>query len=164
FLADIPRLTSGNSCTILLMTIWAKSAGRGAKKGDKRPEWTQELVIEDLAQICRCDVRTIERELVALEKRGMGEVKRPGKGTVECRLKYREWEALPDYKSAVIELPASDDVVSDLDEADELKPGNQRVTGKKPVRVAAGAVTKPLAVNCGVKTFRYRAEEIGRAH
>jgi hypothetical protein len=158
FFADIPRLSSGNSCTVLLLTLWAKSAGRGAPKGQKRPEWTQELAVEDLAQICRCDVRTVERELVAIEKRGLGEVRRPGKGTVECRLKYREWESLPDYKTPVIEMPAAEDVPESLDEADEAKPGNQRVTGKKPVRVAGGATTKALPVNCGVKTFRYRAE------
>jgi hypothetical protein len=158
FLADIPRLTSGNSCTILIWTIWAKSAGRGAKKGEKRPEWTQSLAVEDLAQICRCDVRTIERELVALEKRGLGEVKRPAKGMVECRLKYRDWESLPDYKSDVVEMPTADDPAPDVEATDETKPGNQRVTGKRPVRLAAGATSKPYEVKVGVKEYQARVE------
>jgi hypothetical protein len=142
-----------------LLTLWAKSAGRGAKKGDPRPEWTLALSVEDLAQICRCDVRTIERELAALDKRGLAEVKRPGKGEVEARLKYKDWEGLPDYKSQVITMDDPDtDVVVDPEKVDESKPGNQRVTGRKPVRLAAGALSKAFPVSCGVKTFRHKAE------
>ena len=158
FLADLPRLSSGNSCTLLLLTLWAKSAGRGAKKGQARPEWTLALSVEDLAQICRCDVRTIERELVALEKRGLGEVRRPGKGQIEARLKYREWEALPDYKSQVVEMSPAEEAAPDPETVDETKPGNQRVTGKRPARIAAGSVSKVFPVSCGVRSFRYKAD------
>lgn len=158
FWADIPRLTSGNSCTILLGVLWDMSAGRGMKKGQARPEWTVCLRVEDLAQICRCDVRTVERELAALDKRGLAEIRRPGKGEVEARLKYRDWEALPDYKSAVLEMPPSDEAADQLTDEDEAKPGNQRVTGKRPVRLPAGALSKAFPVSCGVKTFRHKAE------
>jgi hypothetical protein len=158
FLADLGRISSGNSCTLLLMTLWAKSAGRGSKKGEARPEWTLALSVEDLAQICRCDVRTVERELAALDKRGLAEIRRPGKGEVEARLKYRDWEALPDYKSTVLEMPTNDEAVPDLADEDEAKPGNQRVTGKRPVRLPAGALSKAFPVSCGVKTFRHKAE------
>jgi hypothetical protein len=165
--ADIGRLTSGNSCTILIMTALAKSAGRGFVKPKQRYEWTLALSVAELAEICRCDERTIQRELVALEKRGLGDVKRENdliendkrlkKGEVAIRLKYREWESLPDYKPAVIEMPASEETVEDLAEEDEAKPGNQRVTGKKPQRIAAGALSRVYPVTCGVKTFRYQA-------
>ena len=158
FLADLPRLSSGNSCTLLLLTLWSRSAGRGAAKGDRRPEWTLALSVEDLAQICRCDVRTIDRELAALDKRGLAEIRRPAKGEVEARLKYRDWESLPDYKSTVIEMAAADETVAELADEDETKPGNQRVTGRKPVRLAAGALSKVFPVSCGVKTFRHKAE------
>jgi hypothetical protein len=151
FWADIPRLTSGNSCTILIGVLWDMSAGRGMKKGQPRPEWSVSLRVEDLAQICRCDVRTIERELAALDKRGLAEIRRPGKGEVEARLKYRDWEALPDYQSSVVKMPEPEAV-------DESKPENQRVTGNKPVRLAAGALSKAFPVSCGVKTFRHKAE------
>lgn len=161
FLADLPRLSSGNSCTLLLLTLWAKSAGRGAAKGQPRPEWTLALSVEDLAQICRCDVRTIERELAALDKRGLAEIKRPGKGKIEARLKYREWETLKDYKSAVFQMDEPDtDVAVDPESVDETKPGNQRVTGKKPVRLAAGAVSKVFPVSCGVRSFRHKSEGV----
>lgn len=158
FLADLPRLTSGGSCTLLILTLLSRSLGRGVAKGKPREDWTLALSVEDLAQICRCDVRTIERELAALDKRGLAEVRRPGKGEIEARLKYREWEALPDYKSAVIEMPVTDETAPDLKDEDEAKPGNQRVTGKKPVRLAAGALSKVFPVSCGVKTFRHKAE------
>jgi len=158
FLADLPRISSGNSCTLLLLTLWAKSAGRGVQKGQPRPEWTLALSVEDLAQICRCDVRTVERELAALDKRGLAEVKRPAKGEVSARLLYRTWEMLPDYKSAVVEMPVGDEPAADPKTVDDSKPGNQRVTGKKPVRLAAGAVSKVFPVSCGVWTFRHKAE------
>lgn len=158
FLADLPRLTSGGSCTLLVLTLLSKSLGRGAHKGEPRPDWTLALSVEDLAQICRCDVRTIERELVALDKRGLAEVRRSGKGEVEARLRYRDWEALPDYKSSVVEMAGPDETVPELTDEQEAKPGNQRVTGRKPVRLPAGALSKAFPVSCGVKTFRHKAE------
>lgn len=158
FMADIPRLTSGGSCTLLILALWGKSAGRGAAKGQPRPEWTLGLSVEDLAQICNCDVRTVQRELAALDKRGIAEVKQPAKGEIEARLKYRDWESLPDYKSAVVEMPAAKDEPESDAVADESKPGNQRVTGKKPVRLVAGAVSQVFPVSCGVKSFRYKVE------
>jgi hypothetical protein len=157
FLADLPRLTSGNSCTLLILTLLSRSLGRGAKKGEPRPEWTLALSLEDLAQICCCDVRTIQRELSALEARGLAEIKRPVVGKVEARLNYRDWESLPNYKSQVVEMSAPDETV-DPETVDDSKPGNQRVTGRKPVRLAAGAISKAFPVSCGVKTFRHKAE------
>lgn len=158
FLSDLPRLSSGNSCTLLLLTLWAKSAGRGNKKGEPRPEWTLSLSLEDLAQICCCDVRTVERELAGIDKRGLAEIRRPGKGEVEARLKYRDWESLPNYKSAVVEMPTGEDDTEPLADQDESKPGNQRVTGRKPVRLPAGHISKAFPVSCGVKTFKHKAE------
>jgi hypothetical protein len=116
------------------------------------------LSVEDLAQICRCDVRTVERELAALDKRGLAEVKRPAKGEVSARLLYRTWETLPDYKSAVVTMAEPNEPVADPETVDESKPGNQRVTGRKPVRLSAGAISKVFPVSCGVRTFRHKAE------
>lgn len=158
FLADLPRISSGNSCTLMLLTLWTKSAGRGVQKGQPRAEWTLPLSVVDLAQICRCDARTVERELAALDKRGIAEIRRPAKGEIEARLNYRTWEVLPDYKSAVVEIPATDEAAADPQTVDETKPGNQRVTGKKPVRLAAGTVSKAFPVSCGVRSFRHKAE------
>jgi hypothetical protein len=157
FLADLARLTSGNSCTLLLMVLWAKSAGRGAPKGEKRPEWTNPLLVCDLAQICRCDNRTIERELKALGDRGLGEVKKEGKSRISARLLYRNWEALPDYKSNVVEIPPPAEPEVD-DEAAETKEGFQRLTGKNGMTIKAGAQSKAIPVNVGVKAARFQVE------
>jgi hypothetical protein len=165
FMSDIPRLTSGNSCTLLLMTIWSKSAGRGFKVGrgnkgvsGERHEWTVALSVADLAQICRCDERTIERELKAMGARGLAEVKTEGKGMISARLKYRDWESLPDYRSQVVEMPGTDEETAGPETVDESKPGNQRVTGKSAVRIAAGKLSRVYPVSTGVKGFRYRAD------
>src|ERR1039458_8527397 len=45
FLSDLPRISSGNSCTLLLLTLWAKSAGRGVQKGQPRPRLTPALAV-----------------------------------------------------------------------------------------------------------------------
>ena len=159
FLADLPRLSSGNACTLLLLTLWGKSAGRGRAKTEKRPEWTLNLSITDLAQICRCDERTIEREVKGLEQRGLAEIRRPVKGEIEARLRYRDWESLVDYKpSNVVEITQTEEVTPELTTEDAAQPGNQRVTGRLPVQIAAGGTSKPFAVNCGVKRFRCKVE------
>lgn len=157
FMSDLARLTSGNSCTLLILGLWVKSAGRGiAKKGDKYPEWTEALAVVDLAQLCRCDERTIERELKALGERGLAEVKKEGKGKISARLRYREWESLPDYTSNVVELPAPVEPEAE-DETAEQKEGFQRLTGKKGLTIKAGAQSKPLPVNVGVKSVQFQA-------
>ena len=136
FLADLPRLTSGGSCTLLILTLLSKSLGRSVAKGKPREDWTVALSVEDLAQICRCDVRTIERELAALDKRGLAEIRRPGKGEVEARLKYRDWEALPDYKAPILEMPAQESL--DLAEDEEQAKAWQSAGDGKEAGTIAG--------------------------
>lgn len=95
FISDVARLSSGHSCTLLLLALWARSAG-----GSQQHDWTPALAVRDLAQLCRCSTRTIERLIVALCKRGVAEIRRPGKGEIEARLRYRDWKALSNRKSA----------------------------------------------------------------
>ena len=92
FIEHLPRLSSGHSCTLLLLTLWARSAGRG-----QRHDWTPGFLVGDMAELCRCSTRTVQRLVVWLDQRGLAEVRRLGKGRVEVRLKYREWAALPDH-------------------------------------------------------------------
>ena len=82
-----------SSCTLLLLALWARSAG----DNQRRHDWTRALAVRDLAQICRCHVRTVERLIAALDQRGVAEVRHPRVGLVEVRLKHREWAALPDH-------------------------------------------------------------------
>jgi len=172
FLADLPRLSSGASCTNLLLMIWAKSAGRGEapknprRKADfwpdcepgRRPRKTLPIPVSEWAELCRCSERQVEREFDGLQKRGLAAVEKPSPGVYVAELLFEKWEALPDYKAEVLEMPAADEPSVDPETVDESKPGNQRVTGKKPIRVPAGASTKPFPINCGVKTFRAKVE------
>jgi hypothetical protein len=91
----------------------------------------------------------VERELAGLDKRGLAEIRRPGKGEIEARLNYRAWEGLPDYKSAVIEMPAPEAEAEAEAEGAEAKAGNQAVTGKRPVRLPAGKVSKVFPYPAG---------------
>ena len=172
FLADLPRLSSGASCTNLLLMIWAKSAGRGEaprnprRKADFwpdcepgwRPRKTLPIPVSEWAELCRCSERQVEREFEGLAKRGLAAVEKPSPGVYVAELLFEKWEALPDYKAEVLEMPAAEEPPVDPETIDESKPGNQRVTGKKPIRVPAGASTKPFPINCGVKTFRAKVE------
>jgi hypothetical protein len=92
FMENLPRLSNGNSCTLLLLTLWAQSAG----DGQRRHDWTRALAVRDLAQICRCHVRTLQRLIAWLDERGVVQVRRPGIGLIEIRLMYRQWASLPD--------------------------------------------------------------------
>jgi hypothetical protein len=158
--ADIYRLSSGAACMALMLEILANSEGRGTGKGKPRDEWTLALSVADLAQICCCDERTIERELKALQERGIAEIERPEKGKVKARLKREDWQALPDHPrtSKVVQMAANEDATPEVSDEQEAKPGNQRVTGKKPVRLPAGSLSRVFPVSCGVKAFRYKAD------
>jgi hypothetical protein len=101
FVSDVARLSSGNACTLLLLALWARSSG----DNQRRHDWTRALAVRDLAQICRCHVRTIQRELAALDNRGLLEIRCLARGRIEARLKCGDWEALPDYKSGTARLP-----------------------------------------------------------
>jgi hypothetical protein len=160
FYADMPRLSSGVAGFALVLVLWGKSGGRAVKKNQPRPEWTLELPVSELAQLCHCDERTIERELQSLEKRGMAEVKRPAKGKIEARLRYREWEAIPDYKAQVVEMPKREEEPAEPEPEvkEEATPGTQRVTGKRPIRMAQGALSKVFPVTTGVKSLQFRRD------
>jgi hypothetical protein len=89
FIQHAPRLSSGHACTLLLLTLWGRSAGSGQR-------WTRALPVRDLALTCRCHLRSIQRLIASLDQRGLIEVRRTGPGLIEVRLKVREWATLPD--------------------------------------------------------------------
>jgi len=167
FLADWGRISSGHIADMLFMFVLCKSLGRGAQKGKPRPSCTLEFAIEDAAQVVDPKakvppVRSVERELARWQEEKIAIVKREGKGMVSVELLFRGWEELPNYQSAApVEMPLPDtDIAVDPESVDETKPGNQRVTGKRPVRLAAGSVSKVFPVSCGVRSFRHKSEGV----
>jgi hypothetical protein len=159
FLADLPRLSSGNACTLLILTILSKSLGRGAKKGEPRPTATLPVAISDLAQICRCDERTIERELAGLKARKIAKVEPAGKGKVSVELLYRTWRTLPDYKSNVVSIDGSEDEDEAKDESKAKEATRVELT-KRPQPARAGKSSRSIPVRCGVKAFRFQNDSV----
>jgi hypothetical protein len=160
FLADWSRLSSGHIADIMFMAALSKSLGRSVKKGDPRASRTLPIAKADLAALINPKnppLRSVERELARWHAEKIAEVKDEGKGLVSIELLYRGWEALPDFKSDVVEMPGPVDEV-ELTEEDEAKPGNQRVTGKRPVRIAAGSSTKAYQVTTGIREWQGRVE------
>lgn len=89
FIADVPRFTSGHACTLLLLTLLAKTPPDS--------DWIGALVSE-LAQIVGCTDESIERELKFLQEHQIAEVRLASElGITAVRLRWEEWEALPDY-------------------------------------------------------------------
>lgn len=97
FLADLPRLTSGQACSMLILMIHADAQGRRRYPNEPPPDWTNAHSLEYWASLCRCDIRTVQRERDQMKARGMVEFTVDTKRRTAFRLLYREWQAIPDY-------------------------------------------------------------------
>jgi hypothetical protein len=152
FLSDWPRLASGQTSWALRDVVLCKSLGRSVRKGEPRPACTAPLLVSDLAALCRCDVRSIERELAGWHARKVARVTPEGKGVVSIELLYRTWEALPDYKNVVdisTGAPVEDETVDDQ----KAKEHTRIELTKVPLPCKAGGRSKGVKVDCGIKTF-----------
>jgi predicted transcriptional regulator len=83
FAAELPRLSSGHLCALLLMAFWNHK--------------TTVFTVEYLAEHCRFKSEAVRRELTALVDRGLIEVFTDGPNLV-VEVKYKNWASLPDYK------------------------------------------------------------------
>jgi hypothetical protein len=152
FLADWPRISSGHVSDVLFMWCLSKSLGRSVKKGESRPQSTLPFIVEDAASTLCCDVRSIQRELAGWKARKVAKVTSEGKGLVTVELLYRTWEALPNYKNVVsIETGAPEAETPEVDE-EKAKPTRIELTNV-PLPCKAGARSKGVKIDCGVKTF-----------
>ena len=152
FLADWPRLASGQTSCLLMNVVLCKSLGRSVRKGEPRPTCTAPLLVSDLAALCGCDERSIQRELAGWQSRKVATVTPEGKGVVSIALLYRGWEALPDYKNVVdisTGAPVDDETVDD----EKAKERTRVELTKVPVACKAGGRSKGVKVDCGIKSF-----------
>lgn len=157
--ADIYRLASGKAGLALLLEALAESLGRHEGKGP-RPEWTGNLKVRDLAQTIGTDERTIERELLGIEKRKVAEIRKQGKGIVSLRLLYRDWEKLPDYQSSVVDISTGEEV-GEEEAKDEQQAKHERVElTRKPQAAPAGKLSRKIPVTCGVTALRLQNDSI----
>jgi hypothetical protein len=144
-------------CIGLIGILWDRSVGRGHAPGEKPDEWMAPTRVVELAEVCQCDVRTIERELAGLQKRKVAEVKKEGKGIVSVRLLYKSWKTLPKYKPPVVDISTGEETeVESEGETKANDPTRVELT-KKPVTVRAGEVSRPITVNVGIKTLVFRS-------
>jgi hypothetical protein len=146
FLADWPRLSSGETSCLLFQVVLCKSLGRGVKKGEPRAVKTLPLAVSDLAALCWRDERSIQRELAGWETRKVAKVISEGKGLVSIELLYRGWEALPNYKNVV-------DIATGELVPDETKEATRIELTKVPVACKAGGRSKGVKIDCGVQQF-----------
>lgn len=160
FMADWGRISSGHICDMMLMVVLGRSLGRGYV-GKNREEETLPITYTETAQLVAPTewpkvLRSVEREYARWQAVGIAEVRKTSPGTVVVKLLYRNWEALPDYHSNVVEISKGDEPEGESPEV-EQKPGHQRLT-PKPVTIPAGGKCKPIPVSCGVKSFQWRTE------
>ena len=150
--AEIGRLTNGKA-TQLLYVILAASLGQIVAKDEAFKESAADLRTGDLAELCGCDERTIQRELGDLKQRKLILWEQTKKGVNSITPLFRSWKSLSDYKPAPVLEPdpePEDEPVQD-DPAQNAKQTVQ-IT-KDPVFVRAGRKSKRFPVVCGVSDF-----------
>lgn len=158
-LADWPRLSSGHVCDMIILHVNRLSYGR-FRDSAKDPRYTATLPISsaELAELCRCNVRDIQRQLREMEARGMisiKTVKLGGSVKYAISLLYADWQAIEDYavwkRRQVVEI---DDVETDEGEDDTAPPEVSKDATqlfRKAQSVRPGRATKAVKVEGGVK-------------
>jgi hypothetical protein len=153
FLADWPRLSSGETSCLLFQVVLCKSLGRSVRKGEPRAVKTLPLAVSDLAALCWRDERSIQRELAGWEARRVAKVTSEGKGLVSIELLYRGWEALPNYRN-VVDIATGEPVPDESADGDEKAKEHTRIElTKSPVACKAGGRSKGVKIDCGVQVF-----------
>jgi hypothetical protein len=156
-MADLPRLSSGQACDYLILAILTESLGRVKDQDQPHSEWTEGRELEYWASLCRCDIRTVQRERDYLVSRKIAEVQVDTKRRYSFRLRFREWQALEDYSSWKAKQkpvepeaePEPEDPTPDV----RIVAGTVRLL-KAPVAVKGGKTSRAWPINCGVKSFQ----------
>lgn len=151
-LADLPRLSSGHTCDMFVLVVNHLSVGR-----TPRSAFTLPISSADLAELCRANVRDIQRQLSELEDRGMISVKTVKNGTVKyaVSLLYSKWRELDDYavwkrRQVVAIDEAGDD--TETDDAEALPISKDAVNlFSKPAAVRPGRATRAAKVSVGIR-------------
>ena len=149
-IADIPRLSSGAACQQLLYVILALSVGRTVKDAAAPfHDSTEPVKIADLVNLCACEERQLQRELLGLVQRGVIRLEKSGKGEYILTPLFRIWGNLQTYKPGPTPEPEPDD-----DEGDEPDEAAKQATvvklTEKPVPVRAGGASRKIKVETGI--------------
>jgi hypothetical protein len=162
-LADLPRLSSGAICTTFVLVCNMLSLGRPRKSGQPWHEWTEPISKSDLAELCSCDEKGIQRQISELSERKMIEVESIRNGTgakYRIRLLYSTWQGLDDYavwkRKQVV---AIDEALEDTAAEDEAAPAvsSEAVqVFKSPAIVKRGRASKVKKLPTSVNAFIFQ--------
>lgn len=157
--AEVGRLTTGKA-TQLLYVILTASLGQMVDQTEAFNERAADLRTSDLAELCACDERTIQRELGDLKTRKVILWDQSKKGVNVITPLFRSWCDLPDYRPAPVLEPAAEaDDEPESEDPAKLDKGTTRVT-RKPVHVGAGKKSKAYPVDCGVSALQFDVRQL----
>jgi hypothetical protein len=163
FWEDVKRLSSGLSCTNLVITVYQHlSMGSSGTHAVKEHA---DFSVSEMAASVLCDERQVNRVLEYLVARGMAGIERLEGGRFLIALKfkdwgkitqsYEEWDLARRQAEAAQENPQ--DETNEESEDFSVKTGTVPLT-KSPVAVKAGQQSKPIKVNTGVRSLRIHWE------
>jgi hypothetical protein len=157
--ADIPRLLGPSAVARdLISQVNRLSLGRSRESKEPRYEWTLPISAAELAELCACNVRDIQRQLKELSERGIIGLKTVKNGSVKyvISLLYSKWQELENYsvwkrrQVVAIDKPEPDEESeADKDQMPISKDAVQLF--KKPASVRPGRATRAAKVNVGVR-------------
>lgn len=164
-LADLPRLVEGSAAGwALVMSVLRLSAGRSRAPKDPRHTETVPVSTAELSELCRCNVKTIQRQLDEMKERGMIAVKsiKQGGGFVRyvISLRLKDWQKLPDYavwqRSQVVAIDEAQSEEADDESPAEISKEAVRLT-KGRVVVKAGRAVKAKKISVGVNAYKVQS-------
>ncbi len=161
-LADLPRLVEGSAAGwSLVMTILRLSLGRPHAADKGRHEKTEPISTAELAEFCRVNVKTIQRQLDEMAQRGVitCEIQRAKKGgfiKYVLSLNLAEWQKLEDYPvwqrrqiKAINDPPAEGD---DTEDSDQIPISKEAVhLFKRPAVARPGRATRAAKLTVGAR-------------
>jgi hypothetical protein len=160
-LAELPRLSGGTVCTHFLLMLNMLSYGRPDKPAKGRHVWTEPVTLEYLAELCRCHLRDIQRQVANLGKataknpdgRGLVQVKAHRRGEYSFRLLYEEWAKLPDYVAPSCKVVSIEEPEADDEETIEVSREAVRLL-RRPQKIRGGKACRAIGFKVGVKDMR----------
>ena len=157
-IAEIGRLSSGQACNQLLYVILDAALGRIVKPTEAFEETTQEMRTPDLAELCCCDQRTIQRELLSLTQRKIIKCVSPRKGQYIITPLFRTWHTLPNYQAGPALEPEIESAEPETPEIERAKTSATvlKLT-EEPVPVRAGGTSRRIRVDCGISEVRCKS-------
>lgn len=157
-LADLPRLVGSLVGVYLITHVLRLTAGQNRKLS------CTPISAADLAELCRANVRDIQRQLSEMKERGLIDFKLVKAGGVKysISLLLSKWRELEDYsvwkrrQIVVIDELEDDETADDEAPAEISKDSVPVYLTKKPQAVRPGRASRAVKVSVGVKELSFQ--------